>query len=526
MDARPKKSRARGAAKTRKAKAKAPALADALAGVPAAGEGGGDANPLDILFTYQSRISLCDDDFIAACFARQTGKSFSVASREARRMIVRRNLTVVIAAPTLRQSLESLEKVKDWLRAFSASFSDFDVEMEDVEKGFYAKGVTLPNGSRCIAVPGRPDTVRGFSGDIWLDEFAFFDEPDATWRAIIPSITNPLKGGKKSVVITSTPNGKGKRGRRFYNIMHHFTKGRWTTFTVTLKDAIADGLPVDYDELADLLDDPIAQAQELDCKFLDDTNELLTYDLIAGATSPEASSVADSDFWETASGKDLRLGIDFGRTNDPTVCWTLERVGDVWVTREVLVMRNASAPEQEELLARRLSVANRVCFDYTGPGIGTGDHLAKDYGLWKPANHEFGKIELCTFTTAFKRELFPKLRRAFEAPVTVRIPAGDDIRDDLHAMQMLVNNGEYTYSAPHTAEGHSDRCTALALALRATAGAVVREMPVPVKVATAAREQFYHERKTNFWGQEEAPQTRERSTRPARYNRRPRHNRF
>ena len=31
----------------------------------------------------------------------------------------------------------------------------------------------------------------------------------------------------------------------------------------------------------------------------------------------------------------------------------------------------------------------------------------------------------------------------------------------------IVRNGEYTYSAPHTAEGHSDRCTALALAMRA-----------------------------------------------------------
>lgn len=474
--------RPRGAAAKRKAKAKAPAVApDAAAvGVPAAGEGSGYANPLDILFGYQRKVSLCDDDFIAACFSRQTGKSFTVASREARRMIMRDRLTVVIAAPSLRQSLESLDKVKDWLRAYSAAFSDFVVELEDVEGGFYAKGVTLPNGSRCIAVPGRPDTVRGFSGDIWLDEFAFFDDPDATWRAILPSIINPLRGGKKNVIITSTPNGKGRQGKRFYNIMNGIAKGRWTTFTVPLRAAIADGLPVDYQELADLMDDPIAQAQELDCEFLDDTNELLTYALIEAATSPEASAVAGADFWETAATRDIRLGIDFGRTNDPTVCWALERVGDVWVTREVLVLKNTDTPKQEEILRRRIAAARRVCFDYTGPGIGAGDHLAKDFGLWKPERHEFGKIELCTFTTAFKRDIFPKLRRAFESPVSVRIPAGDDIRDDLHAMQQLINNGEYTYAAPRTAEGHSDRCTALALAMRATRGAEVTTMPVPV----------------------------------------------
>jgi phage FluMu gp28-like protein len=46
------------------------------------------------------------------------------------------------------------------------------------------------------------------------------------------------------------------------------------------------------------------------------------------------------------------------------------------------------------------------------------------------------------------------------------------VREDLHAMQQVVTNGQYNYWAPRTREGHSDRCTALALAVRAagTAG--------------------------------------------------------
>jgi phage FluMu gp28-like protein len=89
------------------------------------------------------------------------------------------------------------------------------------------------------------------------------------------------------------------------------------------------------------------------------------------------------------------------------------------------------------------------------------------HGEWNPEKHLFGKIELCTFTVGFKRDIFPKLRRAFEAPVKLRIPISTTVREDLHAMRQIVRNGEYTYSAPHTAEGHSDRCTALALAKRA-----------------------------------------------------------
>ena len=89
------------------------------------------------------------------------------------------------------------------------------------------------------------------------------------------------------------------------------------------------------------------------------------------------------------------------------------------------------------------------------------------FGEWNPDKHKFGKIELCTFTAGFKREIFPRLRQAFAAPTKLRVPISVDVREDLHAMKQIVRNGEYSYAAPRTAEGHSDRCTALALALRA-----------------------------------------------------------
>ena len=152
----------------------------------------------------------------------------------------------------------------------------------------------------------------------------------------------------------------------------------------------------------------------------------------------------------------------------------------MFYTREVLVLRDTATPAQEEILRHRIRAARRVCFDYTGPGIGMGDHLVQEFGKWSPSGHEFGKVELCTFTLGFKRELFPKLRRAFEAPVSVRIPAGDDIREDLHAMNQIIKNGEYTYAAPRTAAGHSDRCTALALAYRAAQECLCTQLPIPI----------------------------------------------
>lgn len=438
--------------------------------------GAAAVDPFALLLPYQRAVVEDNSRFVACCFSRQSGKSFTVAAREARRLVTVPKLTVVIAAPSERQSLESLDKIKDWLRAFGEAFSEEEefFSTEELEGGFKANTIRLPNGSRCVAVPGKPDTVRGFSGDIWLDEFAFFEDPDATWKAIVPSILNPLRGGEKSFIVTSTPNGKGKRGKRFYEIICGKAKGAWSVHRVPLKDAIADGLPVNYDELCALLDDPLAIAQELDCEFLDDTNELLTFDLIAAATSAEASLAQPAEWWQDARRRraDIRLGIDFGRTNDPTVCVAVERVAGIEVVREVLVLRNVSTDEQESILTERVGVCARACHDYTGPGIGLGDYLVRTHGEWKPAAHKLGKVELCRFTQQFKCEIFPRLRRAFEPPVVLRIPADPALRDDLHAMQQIVRGEHFSYEAPHTKEGHSDRCTALALAHRACEGAV------------------------------------------------------
>ena len=53
------------------------------------------------------------------------------------------------------------------------------------------------------------------------------------------------------------------------------------------------------------------------------------------------------------------------------------------------------------------------------------------HGEFDPKAHKLGKVELCTFTVALKRELFPKLRRQFEAPQSC-IPVSRAIREDLH----------------------------------------------------------------------------------------------
>lgn len=443
--------------------------------------------PRSVLLPYQRTWSDDLSRFKAGVWSRQTGKDFSSAEEIVSDCLKRKKTQWLIGAPSERQSHETLAKCGEWSEAYKLAIADQITINESNDPGALLKSseIIFANGSRIVAVPGRPDTVRGFSANVLLTEFAFFEDDEATWRAILPSITNPLRGGEKKIRVISTPNGK--QGRFFKivdeNLLNPITGRRmsWAVHKVTIHDAVRMGLPVDIEQLREGMDDAEGFAQEFECEFLDSSNVLLPYDIIALAESADASEAIGGDFWQ-AGGNPVFLGIDFGRTNDPTVCWALEKVGDVLVTREVLVLKGMSTPAQQAALAMRIKRASRVSFDYTGPGIGLGDYLVNDgkgggFGQYKPEAHKFGKVELCTFTVNFKREIFPKLRRAFEAPVKVRIPISKAVREDLHEMRQIVKNGEYTYSAPRTAEGHSDRCTALALALRASSGPVTSRPP-------------------------------------------------
>lgn len=424
-------------------------------------------DPRSLLLPYQFFSYHDRSRFKLNLQARQTGKDFTSEGEVVEDCFDRPGTDWMIGAPSERQALDSLDQGKLWAEAWNMHIADFKEEREGASGTLLKSAeILFDNGSRMRAVPGKPDTVRGRSANVLLTEFDFFEDPQATWRAILPSITNPLRGGEKKVRLVTTPNGKGSATHKIWT-KEPSLKMAWSKHLVTIYHAVLLGLPVDFEAIREALDDAEGWAQEYECEFLDGSNVLLPYDIIQLAESFDATELIEPEFWSQRSGDPVVLGIDFGRTNDPTVCWALQRQGDVWVTREIWREQGMSTPDQEEHLRHRIAKADAVCFDYTGPGIGLGDYLVKEFQEWKPESHSFGKIELNTFTVGFKREIFPKLRRAFEAPTKLRIPVSVAVREDLHDMRQVIRNGQYNYAAPRTAEGHSDRCTALALAVRA-----------------------------------------------------------
>lgn len=421
-------------------------------------------SPLASLLSYQR--SWIDDAarFKIGLMARQTGKSWTSALEAVRDCHERRTTWVCLSAGE-RQALEWMLKAREHVQAFAVALAGYEEQRDSSEALLKQAEIRFANGSRLLAIPANPDTARGYSANLLLDEFAFHENPDAIWRAIYPAISNPLKG-QFNIRVVSTPNGLGNK---FADLWHKAEN--WSKHRVDIHDAVKAGLPVDIEELRRGLDDPEGWAQEYECQFLDAAAVLLPYDLIATCESAEATTSVSPEFYQTA--KPLFVGWDFARKRDLSVAWVAERVGDVLHTRELVEMRGMSTPDQIAAMDHRIAAAARVAVDYTGPGIGLGDELVKRFGRFDPARHEFGKVELVTFTNAEKLKLFPALRVAFEQR-RVRVPVNRAIREDLHSMQRVATTGgSVTYRAPHTADGHADRCTALALCLRCATSAPV-----------------------------------------------------
>ena len=241
------------------------------------------------------------------------------------------------------------------------------------------------NGSRIIGLPANPDTARGYSGNIVLDEFAFHGDAHKIYAACFPIITRGY-----SIEVISTPNGTAGK---FYEIAKaaglvaqgslsspavltdgvEKPQGRsagpalpaslWSGHRVDIYDAVNQGLPANIDLLRSGCDDEETWLQEYCCQFLSDAQNYIPIEMISTCVHEEAttewSGIRDSR--DTGHGRqtdtgpatrDFYLGVDIGRKRDLTIAWLFEKVGGILWSRRLLMLKGMSFDEQEKAICR------------------------------------------------------------------------------------------------------------------------------------------------------------------------------
>lgn len=409
---------------------------------------------LPLLYGYQRRWFQDKSRFKLGKFARQTGKTFTTTLESVddsfEHLVKQMRTRWVILSRGERQAKEAMDEgVKVHAKAYGVPFEEYQIEYDIGAVRYNALEVSFPHGSRITALPANPDTARGFSANVFLDEFAFHRDSGAIWKALFPVISAGWK-----LRVTSTPNGKSGK---FYEL-DTADDDTWSRHTVDIYQAVADGLPRDIEQLRAGIADEDAWAQEYELKYLDEASAWLTYELI---TSVEDVRAGKPQLYQ---GGVCFVGVDIGRRHDLFVIWVLEQIGDVLWTREIVELKRATFAEQDDALdevMRRYRVG-RVCMDQTGMGEKPVEDAQRRYGE--------NRVEGVLFTGPNKLVMATAGKERFEDR-TIRIPEGSPtLRSDLHKLRKMVGPTGAPRFVAERDDDHADRTWACFLAVNAAGG--------------------------------------------------------
>lgn len=405
--------------------------------------------------------------------SRQIGWTWSTAyALVSRKALQDARLDAWISSRDDIQARLFLEDCKNFAKLLNTAARDLGQQVID-DDGHSAYVLAMANALRLHSMSSNPDAQAGKRGDRVLDEFALHPDPRKLYSIAYPGIT---WGG--AMEIFSTHRGSANFFNELINeIKHKGNPKGFSLHTVTLQTALDEGflfklqgkLPLDDPRMqmdeADYFNftragcaDEESFAQEYMCVPSDDNSAFLSYDLIAGCEyKPE-------DNWETdlldCKGQ-LFIGVDVGRDHDFTGIWVVEKLGDVYYTRRLIVLKKETFDAQEHALYALLQLpqVRRCCIDQTGIGRQFAERAQQRFGKYK--------VEGIHFTGPVKEELAYPVRAAFEDK-SVRIPNDQLIRSDLRAIKKETTaSGNIRFTADRGKNGHADRFWALALALHA-----------------------------------------------------------
>lgn len=401
------------------------------------------------LYLYQKKWFLNRSRFKCGMFARQAGKTFTstleiVDSCHLAEAQGKRERWVILSRGE-RQAKEAMEEgIKLHCKAYNMAIEFIEGEFigepdaEGKRNVYKMLEVVLPGGSRITALPANPDTARGFSANVMLDEFDIHQDSRKIWAALFPVITS----GNKRLIVISTPKHKGGK---FYDII----TGKddvWYRQIVDIHQAVADGLPRDVQLLESALNDADVWKQEFELDWLDGATAWLTYDLINGAEHPDAG------YPELYQGGDTVIGNDIAIRNDLWVCWVKEVIGDVLWTREISILHRTKFAEHDAEMDRLFYKYNpyRIAMDQTGMGEKPVEDAKGRYG-----EH---RVEGVLFTSGSKQLLATVGKESFEDR-RERIPQGNQpLREDLHSLKRTATlNNNVRFDADRTGGSHGDR---------------------------------------------------------------------
>jgi phage FluMu gp28-like protein len=398
---------------------------------------------------YQQRWIDDNSRFKCAVKAARIGYSFATGYRRVEMSMRMPGRTTTVLSASKAQSIEFVETCAKLCQLMGGTAQmianeDFVDALGRIDA--IQSRIAFPNGSRIIALPANPRTARGYPGDAVLDEFAHHEDSYAIFAAVFRQVALG-----NSLEVLSTPNGE--QGK-FFDIARNLglemgvaptqfpiKKDGWSGHWVDVYKAVAEGCPINIEEMRRGLNDDDTWNQEFCCVFLKSTGAWLTLDLIAACEDTGATIDLPPDFHPRGS---LYSGIDVGRDHDATCLWLDEKIGDVAWTRAIVKLHAMSFPEQCKRLNPLVRMTSRSAIDKTGMGVGLFDLLNLEnegrlMGVSFGGSNDDG--------VKMKTDLAIRIKKRLEQQRS-RIPYDPQIRAELQAIKRQATASGVTFDAP------------------------------------------------------------------------------
>jgi len=202
--------------------------------------------------------------------ARQTGKSTVTALLALHTALYHPDTLTLLLSPSLRQSSELFRKVAEF---YSLVAEPVPAEAES------ALRLELQNGSRIVSLPGKEQTVRGYSGVGLLIVDEASRVPDDLYLSVRPMLA--VSGGR--LIAMSTPFGK--RGW----FWQEWSAGKgWERVQVAATDC--PRIPASFLEEERQHLGEWWFRQEYECQFMDAQTSAFSYEAVMAATKEEVEA--------------------------------------------------------------------------------------------------------------------------------------------------------------------------------------------------------------------------------------------
>lgn len=455
---------------------------------------------LEILLPYQ-RAWIADTSSVAVWEkSRRIGASWCTACLAVLSSAVDGAMDTWYVGYNKEMAEEFVRDCGFWARTLQAAVEESgECLVEDEGKDILAFRIRFASGRRVVALSSRPTNLRGKQGLVVLDEAAFHGELQDLLDAALALL---MWGGMVRVV--STHFGADNP---FAELVGDIRAGRrpYTLHRTTFGEAVAQGLYRRICQVRKLPWTPEAEArwvatiraqygeaaaQELDCIPAKGGGAYLSRALIEGCMEPGIDVLRwqppAEDFVDWPEGQRIRevrtwcdaelgprlalvptnqrnfLGVDFARSGDLSVFWTLSEQEQLQLwTPFTVELRNAPFKVQEQILFYLCDRLPR----FAGGALdarGNGQYLAE------VARQRYGAqtIAEVMLSEAWYREHMPKLKARLEDRELV-MPQDAAVLEDLRSLRVVNGVGRVPETRGKDVGGarHGDAAVALALAV-------------------------------------------------------------